>query len=293
MPDNKSISQLTTAEQTTSSDLFETSIPNGSLGYLSRKVSLDAIADYIGNDHLFASDLQTTNKTLTGAINEAAQSGGGGASIEEMTQAQYNALTPEQKADGTLRAISDASTSIGDIDDVNISSAANGDALIYDSTSSKWVNKELEADAIAYDNTASGLTATDVNAAIDELAELGAYEAVGTTSSNPITCANSTYTECVHLTLDKGLYLFIGMLSFQSNATGVRGINISSVSGNSGYATTRLIVNACITGETRFQTVSVIRVDNNSSNYYLNAWQNSGGNLNVILSSLSAVKIGR
>lgn len=145
MPDNKSISQLTTAEQTTSSDLFETSIPNGSLGYLSRKVSLDSIADYIGNDHLFSSDLQTTNKTLTGAINEAAQSGGGGASIEEMTQAEYNALTPEQKADGTLRAISDASTSIGDIDDVNITSAADGDALIYDSASSKWVNTSLNS----------------------------------------------------------------------------------------------------------------------------------------------------
>lgn len=144
MPDNKSISQLTTAEQTTSSDLFETSIPNGSLGYLSRKVSLDSIADYIGNDHLFSSDLQTTDKTLTGAINEAAQSGGG-ASIEEMTQAQYNALTPEQKADGTLRAISDATTSIGDIDNVNISSVADGDALIYDSTSSKWVNTSLNS----------------------------------------------------------------------------------------------------------------------------------------------------
>lgn len=144
MPDNKSISQLTTAEQATSSDLFETSIPNGSLGYLSRKVSLDAIADYIGTDHLFASDLQTTAKTLTGAINEAAQSGGGGASIEEMTQAEYNALTPEQKADGTLRAISDATTSIGDIDDVNIASVADGDVLAYDSTSSKWVNRSTE-----------------------------------------------------------------------------------------------------------------------------------------------------
>ena len=143
MPDNKSISQLTTAEQTTSSDLFETSIPNGSLGYLSRKVSLDSIADYIGNDHLFSSDLQTTDKTLTGAINEAAQSGGG-ASIEEMTQAQYNALTPEQKADGTLRAISDATTSINDIDDVNISAVADGDILAYDSSSSKWVNKDTE-----------------------------------------------------------------------------------------------------------------------------------------------------
>ena len=141
MPDNRSISQLTTAEQISLSDLFELSIPNGSLGYLSRKASLEAIANFIANN-LNYSDLQTVAKTLIGAINEAAQSGGGGASIEEMTQAEYNALTPEQKADGTLRAISDAPTSINNIDDVNLSSPADGDALIYDSTSSKWVNKD-------------------------------------------------------------------------------------------------------------------------------------------------------
>lgn len=157
MPDNKSISQLTTAEQTTSSDLFETSIPNGSLGYLSRKVSLDTIADYIGNDHLFSTDLQTTDKTLTGAINEAAQSGGG-ASIEEMTQAEYNALTPEQKADGTLRAISDAATSISDIDDVNITSVADGDVLAYDSTSSKWVNSSDFVDNVCKGRTVTRFT---------------------------------------------------------------------------------------------------------------------------------------
>jgi hypothetical protein len=168
MPDNKSISQLTTAEQTTSSDLFETAIPNGSLGYLSRKVSLDAIANFIAKA-LRYSELQTEAKTLIDAINEAAQSGGGGASIEEMTQAQYNALTPAQKADGTLRAISDATTSINNIDDVNITSAADGDALYYDSATGKWVNREIEADAVAYDNTSSGLNATDVNAAIDEV----------------------------------------------------------------------------------------------------------------------------
>lgn len=156
MPDNKSISQLTTAEQTTSSDLFETSIPNGSLGYLSRKVSLDAIAQFIAKA-LQYSDLQTEAKTLIGAINEAAQSGGG-ASIEEMTQAEYNALTPEQKADGTLRAISDATTSINDIDDVNISSVADGDALIYDSTSSKWVNSSDFVDNVCKGRTTVRLT---------------------------------------------------------------------------------------------------------------------------------------
>ena len=262
MPDNKPISQLTTAEQTTSSDLFETSIPNGSLGYLSRKVSLDSIADYIGNDHLFSSDLQTTDKTLTGAINEVAQSGGG-ASIQEMTQAQYNALTPERKADGTLRAISDATTSINDIDDVNISSAADGEVLAYDGTSSKWVNFDL-----------------------------GAFDSASTASSNPVTCANATYTKCVQVTLDKGLYLFIGMLGFDSNTTGIRGINISTVSGDTGIAAARLTVNACASGQTRFQVVNVIKVNNDSSVYYLNAYQNSGGNLDVVYSRLLAVKIG-
>lgn len=262
MPDNRSISQLTAAEQISQNDLFETSIPNGSLGYLSRKASLEAIANFIANN-LNYSDLQTVAKTLIGAINEAAQSGGGGASIEEMTQAQYNALTPEQKADGTLRAISDATTSISDIDDVNVSSPADGDILAYDGTSSKWFNFDL-----------------------------GFFVYAATASANPVTCANSTYTNCVHLTLDKGLYLFIGALAFETNATGVRGINISTAGGDSGIAATRLTVNACVTGQTRFQTVNVIKVNNDSSDYYLNAWQNSGGNLDAGYSRLLAVKIG-
>ena len=175
MPDNKSISQLTTAEQITQSDLFETSIPNGSLGYLSRKVSLDVMANYIANQHQYSA-LQTDHKKLIEAINEAA-SGGGGASIEEMTMAEYNALTPEQKADGTLRAISDATTSISDIDDVNISSPADGNVLAYDSTSNKWANKDIDAADIPFDNTASGMTATDVQAAIDEVVDDGYYHA--------------------------------------------------------------------------------------------------------------------
>lgn len=260
MPDNKSISQLTTAEQTTSSDLFETSIPNGPLGYLSRKVSLDAIANFIAKALQYP-DLQTTAKTLIDAINEAAQSGGG-ASIEEMTQAEYNALTPEQKADGTLRAISDATTSIGDIDDVNLSSPADGDVLAYDGTLGKWFNFDL-----------------------------GAVVSASTSSTNPVTCADSAYTKCVQITLNKGLYLFTGMLGFSANATGVRGINISSNSGDAGDAATRITVNACASGQTRFQTINVMVVSSNNSTFYLNAYQTSGGNLDVIYSRLIAIKV--
>lgn len=76
MPDSKSISELTTAEQTTANDLFETSLPNGSLGYLSRKVTLEELANFIVNVRQYASALITTSKTIIGAINEVAQAGG-------------------------------------------------------------------------------------------------------------------------------------------------------------------------------------------------------------------------
>ena len=55
--------------------------------------------------------------------------------------------------------------------DVTISSATNGQALLYDSTNSKWVNGDVAGSAadITYDNTTSGLTADDVQEAIDEV----------------------------------------------------------------------------------------------------------------------------
>lgn len=210
----------------------------------------------------------------------------------ELTQAQYDALSQAEKLNGTTYYITDGQ---------NITTAS----------------------AVTYDNTASGLTATDVQSAIDEVNgkgigdiddvnlsspvdgdvlaydgtnwvnfDLGALESVSTSSANPVTCANSTYTECVNLTLNKGLYLFIGMLGFAANTAGVRGINISTTSGNTGIALSRLYMNACATGQTRFQTVYLGRVGNTPTTYYLNAYQTSGGDLNVIASILTAIKIG-
>lgn len=78
MPDAKEISALTTAEQTSGNDLFETSIPNSmtETGYISRKNSLTTIATYIVNSLQFTSQLQTTAKTIIGAINELFASAG-------------------------------------------------------------------------------------------------------------------------------------------------------------------------------------------------------------------------
>ena len=191
------------------------------------KISATQLAQYSNLRLLFEGEggLNTTNKTIVGAINEV------------------------------------NGKNIGDINDVNLSSAAEGDILAFNGT--RWVNFDL-----------------------------GTFASASTVSGNPVTCANSTYTECVNLTLNNGLYLFIGMLAFESNTAGIRGINISTAGGDSGIATTRLFVNACVSGQTRFQTVNVIKISSDSSVYYLNAHQTSGAALDVIYSRLLAVKIG-
>ena len=172
----------------------------------------------------------------------------------------YNGLETELKTPvGAINEIN--AKGVGDIKDVNLSSPADGDVLAYDGTN--WVNFDL-----------------------------GTFASSSTASGNPVTCANSTYTECVNLTLNKGLYLFIGMLAFESNTAGIRGINISTAGGDSGIAATRLFVNACVSGQTRFQVVNVIVVNNDSSVYHLNAYQTSGAALDVGYSRLLAVKIG-
>ena len=71
------ISDMTSASALDESDNLEISQASGS-GFASFKASILAIANKIVSGINFTSALQTTNKTITGAINEAAQSGGSG-----------------------------------------------------------------------------------------------------------------------------------------------------------------------------------------------------------------------
>lgn len=79
---NKSISQLDSAVAVSNGDLFETAIPDSgsATGYSSKKHSMAAVADHIANDVVYTG-LQTTAQTLVAAINEAAESGGGGTNV--------------------------------------------------------------------------------------------------------------------------------------------------------------------------------------------------------------------
>lgn len=69
-------------------------------------VNGDDVADYVNTSRIY-NTLETESKTPVGAINEVNRKG------------------------------------IGDIDDVNLSSPADGEVLTYDSSSSKWVNRDL------------------------------------------------------------------------------------------------------------------------------------------------------
>lgn len=72
---------------------------------------------------------------------------------------------------------------LSDLDDVVITSPTNNQVLKYNSTTDKWENANesggggaSDADDVSYDNTTSGLTATNVQDAIDELVSNGANE---------------------------------------------------------------------------------------------------------------------
>ena len=109
---DKKISELTTASEIKNGDNLELSQDTGS-GLVSLKATILAIANKILNGINFTSDLQTTEKTVIGAINEVAQGGGGGGS-------------------STLDGLNDV-----DIDDTTL---ADGQALVYNGIEEKWVN---------------------------------------------------------------------------------------------------------------------------------------------------------
>ena len=74
---DKKISDLTTASEIKNEDNIELSQSTGG-GLVSLKATILALATKILTNINFTSALQTTNKTITGAINEVAQGGGGG-----------------------------------------------------------------------------------------------------------------------------------------------------------------------------------------------------------------------
>lgn len=102
------ITALTTAGQLSSSDLLYVAIPNplSPIGFSLCKMTSAQFGLFLNNQLLFASDLDTDSKTIIGAINEL-KAGGGGASVIQLTAAEYAELTPAEKINGSIYKLTD------------------------------------------------------------------------------------------------------------------------------------------------------------------------------------------
>ena len=83
---------------------------------------------------------------------------------------KYNSST--QKWENANESGGGGSSSLADLSDTTIVLPGNGQVLIFDSATSKWKNKSLNAEDVSYDNTSSGLAATDVQDAVDEIIDM-------------------------------------------------------------------------------------------------------------------------
>lgn len=111
------ISELTTASEIKNEDNIELSQNTGN-GLVSLKATILALATKIVTAINFTSALDTTNKTITGAINEVAQGGGGGTDViaEDFDSTATYAVGDYCIYEGSLYKCTTAVTTAGDWD---------------------------------------------------------------------------------------------------------------------------------------------------------------------------------
>lgn len=128
------------------------------------------------------------------------------------------------------------------------------------------------------------------------LTELKAQQVTYTTDNgSTVTLSNNQVKNLITKSnVSKGLYLIIGTCTFAANATGYRGIYISTTSGTTGGdgRTTQLEVANAGSSNTVHPQIIVLLNLTETKTIYLNARQNSGGNLNAAYPALQIIKLG-
>lgn len=191
---SKKFSELETATQLDNSDLFAISQSSNG-GWVSLKTNLLAIAQKIATGINFTSALQTTDKTLCGAINEAAQSGAIDVIADDFDETQTYAVGDYVNHEGSLYKCTTAvtvagawnsanwtetivmdeiesgggggSSTLAGLTDVDLDNLTNGQILVWDNTSEKWVNADNQGGGGG--GSGSGFTKTSLyTAAQDE-----------------------------------------------------------------------------------------------------------------------------
>lgn len=130
--------------------------------YVSGVVTMTTLGTKLNNNIEYSSALQTTSKTIIGAINEVAQGGGGGGSstLAGLTDVDITTPTNNQvlKYNSSTNKWENGSgggttAGLGDLSDVTLTTPTNGQTLVYDSANSKWVNSNASESSHTYSTT--------------------------------------------------------------------------------------------------------------------------------------------
>lgn len=215
MPDIKGISFFGTAAEIVAGTLLLISNPDAQAtsGYSTYKISAPELAAAILDVFEYTQELETSDKTIIGAINEIAQGGGGGSVLYGTTQPtaqqgtngslyiQYSGSAQQSnlaivalwgKIEGEWLEISTGgggSSTLAGLSDTTITTPSDGQSLVYDGTNSKWINKATERtltraqyDALSQEEKMNGTTyyITDVTQSGDLHSYSTSEQAVGT-----------------------------------------------------------------------------------------------------------------
>lgn len=106
-----------------------------------------------------------------------------------------------------------ANLGISDLNNVTITSISNGQILVYDSTAGAWKNANLSVSAgdVNYNNQTSGLSATKVQGAIDEVSsQMQTLESlIGTTTVSTLAANATTISFAVPTTGNNLIEFFV------------------------------------------------------------------------------------
>lgn len=139
------------------------------------------------------------------------------------------------------------------------------------------VNRK-DASDIAYDNTSSGLTATDVQGAIDEMSEK--IEAIGeiTEHDSPsVSVSSGTFATLESFSVPKGTYIII--TTFNQADSNQQGFRIGLIDRTETSANTS-INSILATGRATIQKTRVFVIPSTTT-IYIRAYQNSGSAINM------------
>ena len=160
--EDKKVSQLESGTVTSNSVFLDSG--NG----VSTKVGSQDVANFVGKTHAFSGSggLNTTAKTLVGAINEVAGSAGKSnladmddVNIDDQTLAGGQGLVYDDTNDEWVNG--DVASTLASLTDVDIDSTslADGQAIVYDETNDKWVNGTVSGGASVIQLTMAQYTA--------------------------------------------------------------------------------------------------------------------------------------